>query len=406
MQPLDPGQAGTDGDPPTEVEFLWTRRPLAAAGALAALATSAFCFVTGENLPVGLLPSMSASLHSSLSATGLLLTAYALVSVVGSAPLTHLTRHIPRRYLLSGLLVVFVIATFGASGAPTYWSLMAARVVTAGAQAVFWSIAPVTAAGLFPIAKRGHAVAAVLVSGPLAILLGVPAGTWIGQQANWRVPFAILASLGVAGIVAVAVLIPTTRPSESRAAAGSEPDARRYWLGVATLTLVVSGTFTAYTYISAFLTKVTGIAQHDVPIVLLLNGLGSLIGVVGTAFIMNRRPRMGVLAPVSLLVVSLFGLYLFATTSIAVAGLQVLESIGLSGVDILLLTRVLVVAPRSTDIASAWYSAAFNAGIASGPVIGGLVLSGPGLRATPLVGGLLVLLALGVVLVERAHKSP
>ena len=384
---------------------MWTRRPLAAAGALAALATSAFCFVTGENLPVGLLPSMSASLHTSLSTTGLLLTVYALISVVGSAPLTHLTRHIPRRYLLSGLLAVFVIATFGVAGAPNYGSLMAARVVAAGAQAVFWSITPVTAAGLFPIAKRGHAVAAVLVSGPLAILLGVPAGTWIGQQANWRLPFAILAALGLAGILAVAVLIPTSRPSESRAAAGSEPDARRYWLGVMTLALVVSGTFTAYTYISPFLTKVTGFAQGDVPVVLLLNGLGSLIGVVGTALILSRRPRMGALVPVSLLVVSLFGLYLFATTGVAVAGLQVLESIGLSGVDILLLSvRPCRRAPQYRHCLSVVLGG-FQPRHRGGPVIGGLVLSDVGLRATPLVGGLLVLLALAVVLIDRAHKS-
>jgi DHA1 family L-arabinose/isopropyl-beta-D-thiogalactopyranoside export protein-like MFS transporter len=91
----------------------------------------------------------------------------------------------------------------------------------------------------------------------------------------------------------------------------------------------------------------------------------------------------------------------FATTGAAVAGLQALESFGLSSVDILFLTRILVVAPRSTDIASAWYSASFNAGIASGPVIGGLVLSGLGLRSTPLVGGLLAVVALGVALSER-----
>jgi len=400
VQPLDPEETGGARDPLAVVEVLWTRRPLVAVGALAVLGGSAFCFVTGESLPVGLLPVISSSLHASLSATGLLVTVYALVVVVVSAPLTHLTRRVPRRYLLSGLLGVFVVATLAAAVAPGYWWLMAARVVTALSQAVFWSIAPVTAAGLFPPEKRGRAVAGVLVGGPLGILLGLPAGTWIGQQAGWRVPFVVLAGLGLAGVAAVALLVPTSKPSESHAAAGTAPNARRYWMLVATTVLAVAGTFTAYTYVSAFLTKVSGLPAGDVPAVLLLGGLGSLLGVACTALLLSRRPRAAAVGPVGLLVVSLLGLYFFGTTGAAAAGLQALESFGVASVAISMQTRVLVLAPHSTDIATAWYSASYNAGIASGPVIGGLVLSGLGLRSTPLVGGLLAVLALAVVLSE------
>ena len=331
---------------------------------------------------------------------GLLVTVYALVVVVVSAPLTHLTRHVPRRYLLSGLLGVFVVATLAAAAAPGYWWLMAARVVTALSQAVFWSIAPVTAAGLFPPEKRGRAIAGVVAGGPVAILVGVPAGTWIGQQAGWRLPFVVLAGFGLAGAAAVALLVPTTKPSESHAAAGTAPNARRYWMLVATTVLAVAGTFTAYTYVSAFLTKVSGLPASDVPEVLLLGGLGSLLGAACTALLLSRRPRAAAVGPVGLLVVSLLGLYFFGTTGAAAVGLQALESFGVDSVAISMQTRVLVVAPHSTDIASAWYSASYNAGIASGPVIGGLVLSGLGLRSTPLVGGLLAVLALAVVLSE------
>ena len=279
---------------------------------------------------------------------------------------------------------------------------MAARVVTALAQAVFWSVAPVTAAGLFPPEKRGQAIAGVAVCGPLAILLGVPAGTWIGQQVGWPRAFSLSSPDSVwRAIAAVVLLMPTTKPGEGHAAAGSHPDARRYWMGGATIVLAVSGTFAAYTYISPFLTRVSGIPEGDVPAVLLLGGLGSLLGVLGTALVVSRRPQIGALGPMGLLVVSLFGLYLFGNTGAAAAGLQALESFGLASADMLLLTRVLVVAPRSTDIASAWYSASFNAGIASGPVVGGLVLSHLGLRSTPLIGGLLAVLALALALTEH-----
>ncbi len=400
MEPRDPEETGSAENPLAVVEVLRARRPLVATGALAVLGGSAFCFVTGETLPVGLLPIISSSLHTSLSATGLLVTVYALVVVVVSAPLTHLTRHVPRRYLLSGLLGVFGVATLGAAAAPGYWWLMVTRVVTALSQAVFWSIAPVTAAGLFPPEKRGRAIAGVLAGGPLAILIGVPAGTWIGQQAGWRVPFVVLSGLGLAGVAAVALLVPTTKPSESHAAAGTAPNARRYWMLVATTVLAATGTFTAYTYVSAFLTKVSGLPASDVPAVLLLGGLGSLLGVACTALLLSRRPRAAAVGPVGLLVVSLLGLYFFGTTGAAAAGLQALESFGVASIAISMQTRVLVVAPHSTDIATAWFSASYNAGIATGPVIGGLVLSGLGLRSTPLVGGLLAVLALAVVLSE------
>ena len=215
------------------------RRRLAAAGALAA---AAFCYATGDSLPVGLLPVMSASLHSSLPATGLLVTIYAVVVVVASAPLTYLTRRVPVRFLLPGLLGVFVAGTLAAAAAPGYGWLMATRVVTALSQAVFWAIVFVAAAGMFPAAERGRAVAVAASGGSLAILLGVPAGTWIGQHAGWRVAFVVVSGIGLAVAAAVIVLVPARRPSDNHAAAGTDPDALRYGLLVAATLLAVAGT--------------------------------------------------------------------------------------------------------------------------------------------------------------------
>jgi MFS transporter, DHA1 family, inner membrane transport protein len=343
---------------------------------------------------------MSASLHSSLSATGLLVTVYALVVVVASAPLTHLTSHVPRRFLLSGLLAIFVIGTLGAAAAPGFGWLLAARVVTALSQAVFWSIVAVAAAGLFPPGKRSRAVGAVLAGGPLAIILGVPAGTWIGQHAGWRVSFIGISGLGLATAAGAVLLVPLSRPSDSHAAKGTRPDARRYGLLVATTALAVAGTFTAYTYVSAFLTRVSGLPAGDVPPVLLLAGLASLAGLTCTCLLLSRHPRVAAAAPVGILAASMLGLYVFGTAAPAAAALQAVESFGVAGVAVSMQARVLVVAPRSTDIASAGFSSAYNVGIAAGPVIGGFVLSGPGLRGTPLAGGLLASVALTVVLCE------
>jgi DHA1 family inner membrane transport protein len=362
------------------------------------LGAAAFCYVTGESLPVGLLPVMSGSLRSSLPATGLLVTIYAVVVVVASAPLTYLTRRVSRRFLLPGLLGVFVAGTSAAAAAPGYGWLVAARVATALSQAVFWSVVAVAVAGLFPASERGRAVAGVLAGGPLAFIFGVPAGAWIGQHAGWRVSFAAVSGAGLAVAAALVVLIPARRPSENHAAAGTEPDALGYGLLVAATLLAIAGTFTAYTYISAFLTKVSGLPAGDVPPVLLLGGLASLAGLGCSGWLVSRHPRAALAAPAGILAASMLGLYVLGTAGPAAAVLQAAESFGLTGFGVSLQARVLVVAPRGTDIALAVFSSVYNLGIAAGPVIGGFVLSGPGLRATPLAGGLLASMALAVVL--------
>lgn len=379
------------------------RRRLAAAGALGA---AAFCYATSENLPVGMLPVMSVSLHSSLSATGLLVTIYALVVVVMSAPLTYLTRHVPRRYLLSGLLAVFVAGTVAAAAAPGYGWLVAARVVTALSHAVFWSIAAVTAAGVFPAGERGRAVTVVLSGGTLAILIGVPAGTWIGQHAGWRMSFIAVSGVALVVAAALVLLIPARKPSENHAAAGTHPDAVSYGLLVTATLLAVAGALTAYTYVSAFLTEVSGLPAGDVPPVLLLGGLASLAGVGCSGLISSRHPVAALLAPTGILAASLLGLYVLGPAGPAAALLQAAESFGLAGVAVSMQARILVVAPRGTDLASAVFSSAYNIGIATGPVIGALVLSGPGLRTTPLAGGLLASIALAVVLSLTQRDAP
>jgi MFS transporter, DHA1 family, inner membrane transport protein len=381
-----------------DVDLLSTQRPFAAVLAVAAVGTAAFCYVTGENLPVGLLPQISEGLHSSLSATGLLVTVYAGVVVLASAPLTHLTHRIPRRLLLSGLLGIFVLGTLGAAAAPSYGWLVAARALTALSQAVYWSVAAVTAAGLFKPTERARAVAGVFAGSSVGVVLGVPAGTWIGQQAGWRISFVVLAGMGLLSLGAVALLIPTTKPSDSHAAAGSDPDGRRYRVIVATTVLAVAGFLTAFTFISPFLHRVSGLAQHDIAPVLLFAGVAGTLGLTAVGAFYGRWPRAVTIAPVALLAISLFCLYAFRRTGLATVAFVALDSVGFGGIAIAMQTGVLVVAPRSTDIASSWYSASFNVGIASGPLFGGLALSTLGLGSTPLVGALLVSAALAVLL--------
>jgi DHA1 family inner membrane transport protein len=309
-------------------------RGTGALAALAALGGAALCFVTGENLPVGLLPQLSSGLGVSLSAAGLLVTIYAVVVITVSAPLTRLTRGIPRRPLLAGLLGTFALATLAAAAAPSYAWLVAARVVIALAQAIFWSIVAVVAVGLVPAQYRGRAVALVFAGSSIALILGIPAATWLGQQVGWRLAFVGVAGLGLVDLAALALLLPSTRSAQAHAAAGTHPDARRYRLTVLTTILCVGGSFTAYTYVTAFLTRVSGLPLRAVAPVLLLTGLADAAGVVITGLLLDRHPVIARVGPVAVLCVSLFALFALGSSAVATVVLQACAGIGLSGVAI------------------------------------------------------------------------
>ena len=145
--------------------FLHGRRAVLA---LAALGACAACFITAESLPIGLLPQISASMHRSLSVTGLLVTIYALVVVFATVPLAHLTRKLPRRLLLSAVAGVLVLGCLGSALAPNFWVLLVFRIITALAQAIFWAVGPVEAANLVRPERRGRAVSAVFGGAPSA----------------------------------------------------------------------------------------------------------------------------------------------------------------------------------------------------------------------------------------------
>ncbi|HEY7484079.1 MAG TPA: MFS transporter [Streptosporangiaceae bacterium] len=374
---------------------------LTAVGAAASLAVAAFCYGTTENLPVGLLRLMAADLGTSLSAVGLLVTGYGLTVAVVSVPLTRLTARMPRRLLLSGLLSVFVVTTLLSIVVSNYWVLLAARLATALSQAIFWPVAAVAAAGLFSPEVRGRASTVVFAGGSLAIVLGVPAGTWLGQQAGWRWAFLALSGLGLVALVAAAVLLPSGAPGAGHTAVADTPDARRYWLLVVTTALAVTGYFTVYTYITAFLTDVSGFSDRAISPLLLLYGAMDFIGLMCAGAVVDRGPRTLMIVAIALLTTALLGLYVFGAGRAAAVGWSAVLGLGLPFMVPGLQLRVLQVAPGNTDIASAGTSAAFNVGIGCGALVGGLLLPAFGVRATALAGALLTAAALSVLLSER-----
>jgi MFS transporter, DHA1 family, inner membrane transport protein len=379
--------------------------------ALLALSLSTFTYVTTEILPIGLLPLIAHDLGSTTSAVGLLVTAYGMVVVLASIPLTRLTRRVPRRTLLTALLAVYVVATAASALAPDYRVLLASRVLIALSQSVFWAVVTPAAAGLFRPAVRGRAISILYAGSSLAGVAGVPVGTWLGQQAGWRVAFLVLSGLGLVILAIVATTLPNTAPGAGAADRGSAPDSRRYFSIVVTTALAVTGAFTAFTYISPFLTDVTGFSGPAVGAVLLVRGLAGLTGVVLVGYLVDRYGWLTMTVVIGVQALALAGQFAFGDSRAATVASIAVSGLAMAGLTATLGARVLEVAPGGSDMAGAGTSTAFNVGITAGAFIGSVLLPAAGVRSTALAGALLTLAAFAVVLAEpllagRARPAP
>ncbi|GIJ46063.1 putative sugar efflux transporter [Virgisporangium aliadipatigenens] len=371
-----------------------TRR---ARGALGVMALAAFAFVTTELLPIGLLTFIAEDLRRSRTEVGLLVSGYAVVVVLGSVPLTVLTDRVPRRLLIGATMALFAVSNGVAALADSYAVLAGARLVTALGQALFWSIASATVTGLFPLEVRGRVVALFSTGAALAPVLGVPIGTWFGQHFGWRAPFVAMAVAGIAIAAAVVALIPSYRPEAGGAARGSAPSRGRFRVLLAVTAVAVTGFLTLNTYVTPFLLDVTGFAPSALAPLLFASGAAGVAGTLTVGRFLDVRPVASLAVPLGVGVAAMLALWAFGRVEVLTVVLVSAVGAAFSAFATAVQSRMLQVAPGSTDLASAGVSTAFNAGIAAGSVLGGAILPGPGPRLLPVVAGLLALVAFGLL---------
>lgn len=374
--------------------------------ALIALAVAAFCYVTAETAPVGLLGEIAADLHVTQAQVGLLVTGYSVTVVVVTLPLVKLAARIPRRPLLLVLMAVMVVATACSAAASAYGLLFAARAATALSQAVFWGVVGPVAAGMFPLRMRGRVLAVVYTGGSIGPMLGVPGATWLGQRAGWEAAFLALAAMGLLALVTIAVALPSRPTRNEHAGRGTTPDARRFALVLATTVLAVAGFFTVYTYTSTFITSVAGMSAAALAPLLLIRGLADFGGIAAGGILADRDQRLATALPMVLLTAVLAGMWALGTDPWVAGGAIVLTGLAMGAFSPALQNRVMEFAPGSTDTASAAGSVAFNVGIALGSALGGLTLAQAGVRHIALTGAVLAAAAAAACLVTTEPARP
>ncbi|WP_144632237.1 MFS transporter [Bordetella genomosp. 13] len=356
--------------------------------ALWALAVGAFGIGTTEFVIMGLLPQVGASLDVTLSSAGLLVTGYALGVTVGAPPVAILTTKLPRKTLLLALMVIFIAGNLACALAPDYGWLMAARVLTSLAHGAFFGVGSVVATSLVRADKQASAIALMFTGLTLANVLGVPFGTWLGQAWGWRSTFWAVTAIGVVAFIAIAALVPASRGTHQSDLKGELRALARpqVMLGFLMTVLGFGGVFTAFTYISPLLTKLSGFPEGAVSPILLLFGVGLVAGNTLGGRLADRRLMPTLIGSLAVLAAVLV-LFTFTVHDkvLAVITVGVLGAAAFATVPPLQM-RVLEQAGGAPNLASAFNIAAFNLGNAAGAWLGGLAIDhGPGLGSTPLV---------------------
>ena len=176
--------------------------------ALWALTLSAFAIGTTEFVIVGLVPTIAADLGVSLPSAGLLVSLYAVGVAIGAPILTALTGRWNRKIVLMSLMGLFVMGNLLAWQAPSYETLILARILTGLAHGVFFSIGSMIATSLVSKEKEASAIAIMFTGLTVALVTGVPLGTWIGQHFGWRATFLVVSVLGLIALIGSAILVP------------------------------------------------------------------------------------------------------------------------------------------------------------------------------------------------------
>ncbi|MCZ4128991.1 MFS transporter [Stutzerimonas balearica] len=353
-----------------------------------ALAMGGFAIGTGEFAIMGLMPEVARGLGISEPQVGHVISSYALGVVVGAPLLAIFGARLLRRHLLLLLMGFFALGNFASALAPDYATLMAVRFITGLPHGAYFGVAMLVAAAMVAPEKRAQAVARVLMGLTIAILVGNPLATWLGQWGSWRLAFVLVGVIALLTVTLVALFLPAD-PEQPRSSPLRELRAfnrPQVWLALAISSIGFAGMFCVFSYMAPTLLEVTRLGPGWIPFALAAFGLG---GILGNVFGGRLFDRLGFQAVAWLLLWSTLVLLAFpfaaqSPWTVFPAVFAVGSMISLSPA---LQTHLMDVAAEAQTLAAASNHAAFNIANALGPWLGGLAISaGFGWTATGYVG--------------------
>ena len=340
-----------------------------------ALALGGFAIGTGEFSIMGLMPEVARDLGVSEPQVGHVISTYALGVVVGAPLLALLGARLYRRHLLLLLMGCFALGNFTSALAPNYGALMLFRFIAGLPHGAYFGVAMLVAASMVPLHQRAKAVSRVLAGLTVAILVGNPLATWLGQHLSWRYAFALVGVLALVTVAMVALFLPLDR-SEVRSSPSGELKAFNrapIWLAMAIASIGFAGMFCVFSYMAPTLLQVTGAKPGWIPVALAVFGGGCIVGnmVGGRLFDRMRFKAVAWILGWSIVVLLLFPLAAHQLWSMLLASFALGTMIAVGPA---LQTHLMDIATGAQTLAAASNHAAFNLANALGPWLGGLAI--------------------------------
>ena len=371
-----------------------------------ALSMGGFAIGTSEFVVMGLISEIARSFGVNEPQVGHVVSAYALGVVVGAPLLAILGANMRRRSLLLWLMGFYAVGNLASALSPSYHWMIVFRFIAGLPHGAYFGVAALVAAHVSPPEQRGLAVGKVMLGLSVALLVGNPLATWMGQQWSWRVAFVLVAAIAMATVIAIGWRLP-------RGMGAPRTDARRelrafnrapVWLALGIGAIGFAGMFAVFSYLPPTLVQVTGVGEAWVPVGLVVFGAGSIFGSLAGGWLFDRFGFRAT-ALVLLWSIAILLLYPWAARALPTM-LAILLAVGMMGaLPTVLQSHLMDVAGDAQTLAAASNHSAFNAANALGPWLGGMAITaGYGWTSTGYVGAATAVIGLLVYMAARRER--
>lgn len=376
---------------------------------LIALAAGGFGIGLTEFVILGLLPEVATDFGVSIPVAGYLVSVYALSVAFGGIFVTAVAAGRNPKTSLAWLMVLFIAGNLISALSPDFTVMLIGRIVAALCHGAFFGVGAVLAAKLVEPHRKAAAVSIMFAGLTTANVLGVPFGTFLGQNFGWRSTFWAITGIGIIALIGILAFIktqPANQPANLRLELKAFTNVQ-VWLSILVTVFGFGAMFGAFTYIAPILTQVAGFPETAVPWMLVLFGAGLFAGNIFGGRAADRNLDKSLLMLLSVLAVILFSFTAALNTQwTAAAALFLLGVFGFAAVPGMQI-RVLHFAQEAPTLASGVNISAFNVGNALGAHLGGTTITaGLGYASPTWVGGCLAITAIILIAVSVQRLKP